>query len=223
MANSYLQPDGVPASGDPRSASCAPGKIAHRGCSGSFSATFGASYSRPSEIVVTLAVPAPAIAPHRWGEYQCAPAQCTAAKVLLGRDLRDGHSLPAPATLEGADGVFVGRLVSQMLSSLARSEIEDFIEIAIEFLNAIDGDADVEDSDEDRCVAYDDCPVQQRFAFGPGDGFPGDSDDMEDDELAAGSPGEGFIYPMLYRPTGRFRVGLRFTQNERPQPASNRR
>ena len=47
----------------------------------------------------------------------------------------------------------------------------------IELLDQHDGESDIEDDDEDRCLAYDDTG-SQHHAIGGG---PGDSDDAEED------------------------------------------
>ncbi len=67
-------------------------------------------------------------------------------------------------------------------ASLDRAAIETAIDALIGLLDAIDGDADIEDGDEDCCRAGDDnVPSGGGCGFGPGDGYPGDYDDAEDD------------------------------------------
>lgn len=47
-------------------------------------------------------------------------------------------------------------IAHQLLGRHTRAEIENAIEILIDSLDAIDGDADAEDTDVDRCEAGDD-------------------------------------------------------------------
>lgn len=56
-------------------------------------------------------------------------------------------------------------------SQPSREVIERLIESLISFLDAIDGDPDMEDGDEDSCPAYDDdlSPRPHLYPFGPGD------------------------------------------------------
>ncbi|WP_273303739.1 hypothetical protein [Sphingomonas ursincola] len=69
------------------------------------------------------------------------------------------------------------------MGDIYRPRIERQVERGIALLDAIDGDPDLEDGDEDGCPAYDDhggAPLIGRFAtFGPGD-----PDDAEDDDAS---------------------------------------
>ncbi|MXP28107.1 hypothetical protein GRI58_04630 [Porphyrobacter algicida] len=62
-----------------------------------------------------------------------------------------------------------------------RAIIEQQVEALIAFLDAADGDPDIEDGDEDCCPAYDDRPYSMG-ACGDLTGGAGDLDDAEEDD-----------------------------------------
>lgn len=74
---------------------------------------------------------------------------------------------------------------------LSRSALEDQIEAMIALLDAVDGDPDREDSDEDCCGAHDDDPPYQHI-----DGFmlPGTPEDAEDCDQAHCSAGDDGVF-----------------------------
>lgn len=62
----------------------------------------------------------------------------------------------------------------------SREAIERLVESLISFLDTIDGDADVEDGDEDSCPANDDDPGARPGLYPHG---PGEPEDAEFDHL----------------------------------------
>ena len=67
--------------------------------------------------------------------------------------------------------------VTRILSQFDRDNLAGFIEVALALLDLAEGDADMEDSDEDCCTAFDDCSATPRSD----DGRAGDADDAEDE------------------------------------------
>lgn len=65
------------------------------------------------------------------------------------------------------------------IPSLPRPMLERVVASMIDHLNALDGDWDAEDGDEDHCICGDD-DIKADSLFGRGDGYPGDPDDAED-------------------------------------------
>ena len=92
--------------------------------------------------------------------------------------------------------VFQPRTNPVAFAPFNREAIENQIEALLCLLDEMDGDPDIEDSDEDCCSAHDDRPDQAYFGFGPGDGYPGDPEDAEEEEdvCAAHDDGCGGIY-----------------------------
>ena len=73
--------------------------------------------------------------------------------------------------------------ITRVLSRFDRAQLVGFIAVAIDLLDLADGDTDIEDDNEDRCPSNDDYGSHQvLFQFGPGDGYPGDPADAEEDD-----------------------------------------
>lgn len=86
---------------------------------------------------------------------------------------RTPPTLPAPSLAEG------------LTIRLTRHQAEAAIEALIDYLDALDGDPDVEDDSEDCCSAADDVGSSSRLTPLHGHHGAGDPEDAEDDD-----PGE---------------------------------
>lgn len=71
--------------------------------------------------------------------------------------------------------------LQRFLSRLDRPELEAVAQAAIDRLDDIDGDPDLEDGDDDRCTADDDCGGDSTWV-GRGDDLVGDPEDAENDD-----------------------------------------
>jgi len=82
----------------------------------------------------------------------------------------------APAILLHTAATPIGRI----LARFERDQLESFVAVAIDLLDAIDGDPEAEDGDEDRCAAYDDHVGRSlaglSFDYGPGDPADGEEE-----------------------------------------------
>lgn len=75
---------------------------------------------------------------------------------------------------------------------VTRADVEAHIETLITLLDEFDGDADLEDGDEDCCAAHDDDTRFLVLDAGPGD--PDDSEDGDQDRCQAGDDGCGTYF-----------------------------